>query len=32
MDEIAKGVFTAPLATVLVIAGLIFLLIAARQY
>ena len=29
MDEIIKGVFTAPLATVFVIAGIIFLLVAA---
>jgi hypothetical protein len=28
MDEIVKGVFTAPLATVFVVAGMIFLLIA----
>jgi hypothetical protein len=29
MDEIVKGVFTAPLATIFVVAGIIFLLIAA---
>lgn len=28
MDEIVKGIFTAPLATVFVIAGVIFLLVA----
>jgi hypothetical protein len=28
MDEIVKGVFTAPLATVFVVAGMIFLLVA----